>query len=193
MSSRELEYLYDLTGEANCTRDADGLHITGGVWINHRTDPYVPVDPAKSYYYDMIYSVDAGNQFYIGYERYDEDKAATSNNSCSYQVATKPTSDVRYVHISGAFNAIKSTLSTGKPVAYIKLRILNKWSGSTTDTTGNATIHSLSLREVDAGDSFGKQSITKTGLMTTDIFREGELGASIRQNGFIESESLIEF
>lgn len=191
--SREIEYLYDLTGESNCTRDSDGLHITGNVWINHRTDPYVPVDPAKSYYYDMVYSVDTGNQFYIGYERYDEDKASTSNNSCVYQVATKPTTDVRYVHTFGKFNGVQGTLSTGKPVAYIKLRILNKWSGSATDTTGKATIHSLSLKEVNAGDSFGKQSVTKTGIMTSDSFREGELGTSIRQNGFIDSARFIEF
>lgn len=193
MSSREIEYLYDLTGESYCTRDSDGLHITGNVWINHRENQYVAVDPAKSYYYDIIYSVDAGNQFYIGYERFDIDKASTSNNSCVYQVATKPTTDLKYARSSGKFNGIQYTLSTGKPVAFIRLRILNKWYGSTTDTTGKATIHSLSLREVSTDDSFGKQSITKTGLITTDYFRESNLGSSIRRNGFIDSGNFIEF
>lgn len=191
MSSREIEYLHNLHDLVSGTVDkyyidSDGLHMHVSVWVTH---DYIPINPSgKKYYYDIEYSNDDGNQFYIGWEKYDIDKTPRSNNACTYVVASKAAHD--HVRIHGTTNLATDTVN---PTAFIKLRILNKWTGSTADTGGKATIHYLSLREIDSNDTFGKQSITKTGLMTSDYFRESDLGSSIRQNGFIEGKELIEY
>ena len=188
MSSREIEYLHNLTFSSSGTadQDEDGLHMHGSLWVSH---DYIPINPSgKKYYYDIEYSNDDGNYLYIGWERYDIDKTPRSNNACTYVVGSKVVHD--HVRTQGTVNLATDTVN---PTAFIKLRILNKWTGSTADTGGKATIHYLSLREIASNDTFGKQSITKTGLMTSDIFRESDLGALISKNGFIDSKSFIEF
>lgn len=188
MSSREIEYLHNLTFSSSGTadQDEDGLHMHGSLRVSH---DYIPINPSgKTYYYDIEYSNDDGNYFCIGWERYDIDRTPRSNNACTYVVASKAAHD--HVRIQGTANL---TTDTVNPTAFIKLCILNNWSGSTADTGGKATIHYLSLREIASNDTFGKQSITKTGLMTSDIFRESDLGALISENGFIDSKSFIEF
>jgi hypothetical protein len=56
---------------------------------------YIPINPTgHTYEYDYTISVNAGNQFYIGFERYDSNKTARSNNACVYIYATKPSTNV---------------------------------------------------------------------------------------------------
>lgn len=46
---------------------------------------YIEINPSTNkYIYDYTISVSTGNQFYIGFERYDENKTARSNNACVY-------------------------------------------------------------------------------------------------------------
>lgn len=190
MSSREIEYLHNLTFSSSGSgdQDEDGLHMHGSLWVAHAR---VPIDPTnKVYYYDFVMSCAAGNLVYVGWERYDKDNTTRTNAACVYVHAKKYDADIDHQRFQGTVNLATDGVN---PTAEIKLRILNKWSGSTTDTTGEATIHSLSLREISTGDSFGKQSITKTGLVTSDSFRESDLGALISKNGFIDSENFIEF
>lgn len=85
---------------------------------------YIQIYPSgKTYYYDMILSVAAGNQFYVGFERYDAQKTARSNQACVYIYSTKPTSDVVYQRYFGTVD-----LSTDgvNPTDTITLRILNR-------------------------------------------------------------------
>jgi len=79
--------------------------------------------------------------FYIGWERYDINKTSRTNNATIYVISTKAAAD--YQRVSGIVNL--STDGTN-PCAFIRLRVLNKWSGSTSDTNGTAIIHSLSLK-----------------------------------------------
>lgn len=188
MSSREIEYLHNLTFSSSGSgdQDEDGLHMHGSLMVAH---DYIPINPSgKTYYYDIEYSNDEGNRFYIGWERYDIDKTPRSNNACLYLLGHNAVRD--HVRIQGTLDLATDGVN---PTAFIRLCILNNWSGSTADTGGKATIHYLSLREIASNDTFGKQSITKTGLVTSDSFRESDLGALISKNGFIDSENFIEF
>ena len=100
---------------------------------------YVPVNPTgKTYYYDMQLSINAGNQFYVGFERYDADKTPRRNNACVYVYSTRPTTDVVKQRFRGTVD-----LSTDgvNPCAFVTLRVLNGWSGTTSGVTGKATIH----------------------------------------------------
>jgi len=70
--------------------DDGEITLTGGSSIGSN---YIPISPTgKVYYFDIDVSIDAGNQFYLGFERFDVDKAATSNSSCDYVIAVKPSS-----------------------------------------------------------------------------------------------------
>lgn len=171
--NNQIEYFYNFkkgSGSGILSHESDGLHLNGGIWVYHGSSEYISINPSgKTYKYDVVCSIDAGNQFYIGWERYDADKTARSNDACTYIVATKPTSNLVYKHYSGTVN-----LSTDgvNPCAFIRLRILNKWSGSTTDTNGTAIIHSLSLKEYSTSDVFTPVNISKTGLTkSTEILQ----------------------
>ena len=162
--------------------DDGEITLTGGSSIG---SDYIPISPTgKVYYFDIDVSIDAGNQFYLGFERFDVDKAATSNSSCDYVVAVKPSSALVHQHYFGT-RTWTANLSTGKPPAYIALRILNDWSGA---NGRKATIHSVSLREVT---TLTTEQILKTGITKADEFIEGEKTA-IQQNKIIRSKNFIE-
>lgn len=148
---------------------------------------YIQINPTgHTYYYDYTISVNTGNQFYIGFERYDENKTSRSNNACVYTYTTKPSSDVVRQRFIGTVDL--STDGTN-PCKYIALRILNGWSGTTSGVTGTATIHSFSLREVGTKQT---QEITKTGRCIEEEIIEVD-NIRIQKNGIIETNNLIEF
>lgn len=148
--------------------------------------PYIKVNPAsKTYYYDFTISVSAGNQVYIGFERYDVDKTSRSNQACVYAIAVKPTSDIVKQRYKGTINLATDGVN---PTDTICLRILNGWSGSATDSTKIMTIHNMSLREVDSLD---KTKILHTGLFNSDEFKEYNK-AEIYKDGIVEAFEFIE-
>lgn len=147
---------------------------------------YISINPTNhTYYYDFDISVNAGNQFYIGFERYDADKTIRSNAATVYVYTTKATEDVNHKHIFGTVN-----LSTDgvNPCAFIALRILNGWSGTTSGVVGTATIHSMSLREIS---NIQNPKSYKNGILSTGEFKEYQK-ASFYKNGFIEATEFIE-
>ena len=150
---------------------------------------YVPVNPTgKTYYYDMTLSINAGNQFYVGFERYDANKTPRSNNACAYVYTTKPTADVVHQRFRGTVD-----LSTDgvNPCAFVTLRILNGWSGTTSGVTGQATIHYLSLREIDDSAGF-HTSFGKNGVATTDLLLEVNGTGDIEKTGIINMTGFYE-
>ena len=101
----------------------DKGEMTFNKTVTNAGSEYFKVNPSgKTYYYDIVVSVSAGNQFYIGFQRYDAAKTARSNNATVYVVATKPTSDVVYQRYKGTVD-----LSTDgvNPCDTISLRVLN--------------------------------------------------------------------
>ena len=188
--NREIEHLYDTqksSGSGTFTQDKNGLHMNGNIWIYH---DYIPINPTgKTYKYDITYSCDAGNQFYIGWERYDANKTSRSNNACVYVVATKPSTDVVKNRVKGIIS-----LSTDgvNPCAFIKLRILNKWTGSDSNTQGKATIHSLSLKEYSNTDVLTPLSHTKQGVVNTTAILENDIGVSINNTYELNSNNFYE-
>jgi hypothetical protein len=147
---------------------------------------YISINPTNhTYYYDFDISINAGNQFYIGFERYDADKTSRSNNATVYIYSTKATEDVNHKHIFGTVN-----LSTDgvNPCAFIALRILNGWSGTNSGVVGAATIHSMSLREIS---SIQNPKLYKNGILSTGEFKEYQK-ASFYKNGFVEATEFIE-
>ena len=147
---------------------------------------YIEISPTgHTYEYDYTISVNAGNQFYIGFERYDANKTARSNNACVYTFASKPSSNIVKQHYTGTINL--ATDGTN-PCKYIALRILNGWSGTTSGVTGTATIHSISLRQIGTKQ---QPKITKTGLCIGEELKE-ETNTKLYKNGIIETNNLIE-
>ena len=143
---------------------------------------YIPISPTgHTYYYDIEVSIDVNNQFYLGFERYDANKTSRSNNACTYKINVKPTTALsrkRY------FGTVDLSTDGVNPCAFIALRILNAWSS----TTGTATIHKLSLREVT---TIQNPKLYKTGMLLTDEFNEHQR-ASFYNNGFVEATEFIE-
>lgn len=137
------------------------------------------------YEYDYTISVNTGNQFYIGFERYDADKTSRSNAACVYTYATKPSSDVVKQRYKGTVN-----LSTDgvNPIKYIALRILNGWSGTTSGVTGQATIHNFSLRLVTNTQN---PKLQKTGKFLLSELKE-DSKASFYANKIVECAEFIE-
>ena len=188
--STELEYLQvkHFSGTNSFVVDSDGLHMFAGEWVHH---DYIPINPdGVTFQYDITYSVDAGNQIHIGWERYDANKTSRTNNACVYPISVKPSTDLVKVHAQGTVN-----LSTDgvNPAAFIRLRILNAWSGTESDSQKKLTIHSLSLRAVPNGEVPNRQ-IYKNGQFLGDHFRESFNGiASIYKSGFIDGTSIYEY
>ena len=149
---------------------------------------YIKITPTgNTYYYDTEISVAAGNQFYIGFERYDANKTSRSNSACVYIVAIKPTIDIVHQHYFGTVNL--ATDGTN-PTDTITLRILNAWSGTASDSTKEATIHHLSLREIAGDPQTGK--IKQQGQIYTDELVERVGQASIYENGLVGGNNFIE-
>ena len=194
--NNQIEYFYDFkksSGAGTITHQRDGLYLDQNVFVNHGSSEYISINPqGKTYKYEIVCSIDAGNQFYIGWERYDADKTARSNNACVYAIATKPSTNITYQRYAGTIN-----LSTDgvNPCAFIRLRILNKWTGSASDTNGTAIIHSLSLKEYSTSDVFPHVNVTRTGLTkSTEILQINNIDKvninrtqQINANAFIEN------
>lgn len=187
----EIEYLYDLNkfyGTGNFYQDKDGLHLDQNVWVTH---DYIPIDPSeKTYKYDIELSCDTGNLFYIGWERYDVDKTSRSNNACTYVYASS--TERNHYRIRGTVN-----LSTDgvNPCAFIKLRILNKWTGSDSETNGTAIIHYLSLKEYSdtTVQNMTPLKINKQGIVNTTEILEKDIGVSVDNVYELNSNNFYEF
>ncbi len=158
--------------------------FTGG---SHVGSNYIKINPTgHTYYYDIEISVDANNQFYLGFHRYDANKTARENNACVYVINVKPTTALNHQRYFGTVNLATDGVN---PTDTISLRILNDWTNA---NSRHATIHYLSLREVD-GTINANPEITKNGLIKTDTFRQWDDNeAKIYKNGFIGGNNLIE-
>ena len=171
-------------------RTDDYLLFTGNASYN-ALEPYIPIeDPTHTFEYDIIYESDAGNYFYLGIERYDENKATGSNSCCIYVISTANNAKPKQ-RIRGTVN-LNQTISTSNTnkTAYIRLRMLNQWSGSS-GTGVTAKIYHLSLREIT--ETTNKISITKTGQLKTDDVWEGFNPASFNKLNVVESEHIYEY
>ena len=188
--SNQIEHLYDIekTGSYTGTiiKDENGIHLNDYIWVNH---DFIPINPVnKTYKYDITFSNTDGNMFYIGWERYDANKTSRSNNACIYVQGNKTARD--YYRIQGTVD-----LSTDgvNPCAFIRIRILNKWSGSTSDTEGKATIHSLSLKEFSSSDNFEKMKISHQGnTFTTELQQKNKIFTYITRAQELNANSFIE-
>lgn len=152
----------------------------------HAGSDYIEINPTnKTYYYDMVLSINAGNQAYIGFHRYDAEKTARSNNATVYIYQTKPSTDIIKKRFTGTVN-----LSTDgvNPCKYISLRVLNGWSGTTSGVTGTLIIHRFSLREVQ---NMQYPKITEQSQLITEELDEWN-DAKFYQDGIIESNYFIE-
>lgn len=188
----EIEYLYDLTKSGNGTfsQDENGLYLDQDIWVTHN---YIPINSTnKTYKYDIIYSCDAGNQFYIGWERYDADKTARSNNACVYAVGTKPSENRIKYRVRGIVDLSNDGVN---PCAFIKLRILNKWTGSDSDTNGTAIIHYLSLKEYTdtTTQDMTPLNINKQGIVNTTEILEKDIGVSVSNVYELNSHNFYEY
>ena len=161
----EIEYMYDFkknSGNGTFVQDKDGLYLNQQIWVSH---DYIPIDPTnKTYKYDIIYSCDEGNLLYIGWERYDANKTSRSNNACTYVISSQV--EHNYYRKRGTVDLLTDGVN---PCAFIKLRILNKWTGSNNDTNGTATIHYLSLKEYtsETTQNLTPLNITRQGIVNT--------------------------
>ena len=151
---------------------------------------YIPIDPTgKTYYYDIIFSANAGNMFDIGFERYDKDKTPRTNSACTYVYATNSATDIDHKRIRGTVNLSTDTVN---PCAFIALRILNGWSGTTSGVTGTATIHYMSLREVVTSEGFEQTQVLETGVVAGDTFIDKNDKMSIEERGLVNGVDFME-
>lgn len=176
------------TNGSSVKLENDYLLFTGNIWPS-ALETYIPIqDCTHTFEYDIVYESDAGNYFYIGIERYASDKTTGSNSSCIYQIATNNAEKTKQ-RIRGTVN-LNQTTSSGNLTAFIRLRILNQWTGSSgTDVT--AKVYHLSLREIT--ENVNKNSITKTGILNTDTFWEGFNLAGLNKLNVVESNQLYEY
>ena len=149
--------------------DLPGKADGSGTWPSV-TQSFIQIDNCQdTFEWDIVYQSDAGNYFYIGFERFDINKATGSNNDCIYIISTQNVAKAKQ-HVKGTinFNQTISSTNTNK-TAFIRLRILNQWSYSSGTGVG-AKIYHLSLREIDDND---KTNITKQGQLISNAFWEG--------------------
>lgn len=145
---------------------------------------YIKITPGV-YEYDYTISVNTGNQFYIGIERYDANKTSRSNNACVYTTAIKPTTDIVKQRYKGTVTLTTDGTNT---IDTITLRILNGWSGTTSGVTGIATIHNFSLKLQSTSID---PSLKKTGQFLAGEFKEYNK-ASFYENHIVEAAEFIE-
>ena len=145
---------------------------------------YIKITPG-TYEYDYTISVNTGNRFYIGIERYDANKTSRSNAACVYTTAIKPTADIVKQRYKGTVNLTTDGTNT---IDTITLRILNGWSGTTSGVTGLATIHSFSLKLQSSGID---PSLKRTGQFTAGEFKE-ETNTKFYKDHIVEANEIIE-
>lgn len=166
------------------------LLLTGYIWPAP-LEAYIPIqDPSHTFEYDFTYENDTGNYFYIGIERYDVNKATGSNSCCIYQISTSNTAHSK-TRVRGTvnLNQVISSSNSNK-TAYIRLRILNNWSGSSA-SNATAKIYHLSLREIT--DTTNKISISKTGQLISDTFWEGFDPVGFNKLSVVEGGQIYEY
>lgn len=141
----------------------------------------------STWFYDYEYESEAGNQFYIGIDRFAE-SGSTSNNSCIYQIGHKNGTNGR-VRVQGTVN-LNTAIATG-PVHHICFRVLSNWTGTT--ASSSAIIYRISLKEV-AADENVKNIITfgKDGVVSGYVY---ETGSEVRpeERGNILCDSIVEY
>lgn len=167
----------------------DYLLFTGYIWPT-ATELYIPIQNCtNTFEYDIIYESEAGNTFYIGFEKYGADKTTGSNASTTYVVTTSNAQKIKQ-RVRGTVNLNVGTSSSDNKTAFIRLRILNQWSGST-ETNVTAKIYYLSFREIT--ETTSKISINKQGQLNSDTFWEGFNPASFNKLNVVESNNLYEY
>ena len=166
------------SGSGDYTTLEDGsIQFSTVVWW---ASDYIPISPTgKTYYYDIEFSNESGNLFYIGFEKYDSNKASGSNEECQYLVGS--TQQHTRNRITGTINL---STANGNTAAYTRLRILNNWS----NTSGKGTIHHISLKEVTTKTT---SDIKKNGVFEGDAFIESK-DASISHTGNVVCNQIIE-
>lgn len=176
------------SGTGSFSVDSGGLHITNNKYL--KSSDYIIIRPdIYTFRYDIVLSASAGNRFYLGWERYDANKTSRSNDACIYVVSILPTADQTMVRYRGTVD-----LSTDgvNPCKFIRLRILNLWTGSTAEE-GTATIHALNLLGVQANESNSVKAY-RNGEFTGDHFQEfPDEKVSIQRIGHINSSILYEY
>lgn len=140
---------------------------------------YIEINPdGNTYIYDFTVSIAAGNKFHAGFERFDANKTSRSNNACTYIISTKPATDI----VKKRYRGVVTLKTDGvNPCKYIRLRVLNAWTGSNSDSTKLATIHRWSLREIPSSTDI-KTKLLKQGSFKTDMFIEGNTKTQIEKN-----------
>lgn len=170
--------------------DADGIHLENQIRL---CSDYIEINPDnKTYEYDVLLSNSAGNYLYVGWELFDINKTNTENDSCVYCAHIKPTTNLIWWRYKGVVDLSKDAL--GNKTAFIRLRILNKWTDSDSNTSGIATVHTISLREVSTANPDQQQHILKNGQLQTDFFREtSRANAGFNKNGFVDGGQFYEY
>ena len=185
------ELLQDLgsvkTNGTSVKIEDDHLLFTGYVWPT-ATEQYIPIeDCTHTFEYDIIYENDTGNYFYIGIERYNEDKATGSNSSCIY-LKSGSNSAISKGRRRGTIN-LNQIVTGDKKTAFIRLRILNQWSGSSgSNATGK--IYKLSLREIT--ETTNKIAVKPNGIITSDTYWEDYSPASFNKLNVVEANNIYE-
>ena len=97
-----------------------------------------------------------------------------------------------YYRIHGTIDLSTDTVN---PCAFIKLRILNKWTGSESDTNGTATIHYLSLKEYTdtTTQDMTPLNINKQGIVNTTEILEKDIGVSVSNVYELNSHNFYEY
>lgn len=189
MSSRNIIFPVDeivrQTGSSAASTvvwDGKDIVLQGYIWAT--CGGKIEIDSTATFYYDIVYSNEAGSLLYIGFEKYDEQSTPTSNNSCVYILSSS--NEAVNKHIHGTVNLSKDVL--GSNTKYIKLRILNSWNDNT-NTRNISKISSIILREVHG--SFVAPEISSSGAITTDTFFEFN-DAKIYKTSLIEANNFYE-
>lgn len=174
----------------NVILNKDHLLFTGYKWPA-ATEQYIPIqDCSHTFEYDITYESDAGNYFYVGIERYDINKNTGSNSCCIYQIATSNNAKTKQ-RVRGTVNLNQVISSTNdNKTAYIRLRVLNQWTGSS-GTNVTAKIYHLSLREIT--EDTVKTTITKQGQLKSDTFWENFSTVSLNKLNVVEENTLYEY
>ena len=167
----------------------DGYIFFTGKYTVAATESYIPIeDYTHTFEYDITYESDAGNYFYVGIEKYAADKTTGTNSSCSYMIATNNEAKTKQ-RVRGTVNMDVETSAGNKP-AYIRLRILNQWTGSS-GTNVTAKIYRISFREIT--EDTNKISIKKQGQLTTDTIWEAMPVTSFNKLNVVECNNLCEY
>ena len=180
----DANFVFTGTGTLMNTDDSS-LKLTDNIWT--RT-PKFKVVQGETLYYDITYSNDtAGNLIYFGFERFDDNGTSGENELCFYLIAESTTRN--HYRIKGTLT-VSGNSSAGNPITNWRVRILNKWTGSSA-STGNFIIHHMSLRRASEIKS---QKVLKAGIFKTNDLSEDAYNekVSLYKNGFTGAKEFKE-